>query len=885
MKNRYFTLLCFTVFTSLSLYAQDCRDKRKYENAMSQADSCIKAGNYALAQDFYNAAKVYCRDEKEKIEKAKDDLFVLINGLQKETEKAKNKSDSIAELNRRQSLTAYANDLAYKSQIALRDGDRAAAFRLAEFAHQFVDKDNPNVLRSIVNSLYYYNFNSQANQDKDILSNLIYSNNEEAKSPLFWASNLQGHLANIQCVAFSSDCKWLASGSNDNSARIWNLQSRKVAFTLSGYNGSIQCLTFSPDSKRLATGSSDNTIKIWDLENGQVIQTLKGHSKNIVSIDVSKDGKYLASLASDKKLFVWDLQNGNPLLTLQIGKFGSCIAFSPDCKQLAIGFLDNNGAQLWDLKIKKPIKFFNGHSKPVMSIVFSPDGRQIATASLDNTSIIWDSKNGKPIAILAGHSKPVVGVAYSPDGKQLATASYDNTARIWDTEKGRVVSTLRGHSDYVSCAAFSPDGKYLATGSGDKVIKIWDLDNSKLIPTLKGHLNSITSIAFSPDGNYLATGSQDNTAKIWDLQNIKEIITLKGHLNSITSITFSPDGNYLATGSQDNTAKIWDLQNIKEAITLKGHSNGVTSVAYSPDGNRLATGSSDNTAKIWDIKNKKVILSLKGHSENVNSISFSPDGRYLVTGSDDNTATIWDVQNGSAILRLKGHSKRINSVAFSSNGRYIATGSSDKCVKIWKFPNGEEIKNIEGSMGGPVWCVVFSPNCKQVAISYLDNIVKIWDLQSEKFVLTFEVHSYGVNCVSFSPNGNRIATGAGNLLVSRGEDNTSKILDIEAQNCITSTHKQNLASLNLYQLLAYGLEEILDQQPDNEAKLIANGEVWQIAAFADLYADKIAKSLPKKQDYERAKRLYQACLASGVEKGHFEAKIGALEKVWKERGE
>jgi hypothetical protein len=83
--------------------------------------------------------------------------------------------------------------------------------------------------------------------------------------------------------------------------------------------------------------------------------------------------------------------------------------------------------------------------------------------------------------------------------------------------------------------------------------------------------------------------------------------------------------------------------------------------------------------------------------------------------------------------------------------------------------------------------------------------------------------------------------------------------------------------------LGSGFEGFFVQQPDNE--FIATGEVWQIAAFADLYADKIAKSLPKKEDYARAKRLYQACLASGVEEGYFEQKIAELERVWKERGE
>ena len=87
------------------------------------------------------------------------------------------------------------------------------------------------------------------------------------------------------------------------------------------------------------------------------------------------------------------------------------------------------------------------------------------------------------------------------------------------------------------------------------------------------------------------------------------------------------------------------------------------------------------------------------------------------------------------------------------------------------------------------------------------------------------------------------------------------------------------------QLSGYGLENLLDLKPGNETILLASGNTWQIAAFADLYADKIAKSLPQKADYARAKRLYQACLAEDVDKEYFEKKLAELEKVWKEKTE
>lgn len=155
----------------------------------------------------------------------------------------------------------------------------------------------------------------------------------------------------------------------------------------------------------------------------------------------------------------------------------------------------------------------------------------------------------------------------------------------------------------------------------------------------------------------------------------------------------------------------------------------------------------------------------------------------------------------------------------------------------------------------------------------------------------FQGHTSYVSSVAFSPDGSRLATGS--------YDNTAKIWEVTSTSSLaklaktgvtwrtpdSTTHLLLLASLTLPQLTAYNLESLLDQHPDNEEKLIASGETWQIAAFADLYAEKIAKSLPRRADYERAQRLYAACLRSGVEEEYFKEKVEELERVWKERGE
>ena len=293
------------------------------------------------------------------------------------------------------------------------------------------------------------------------------------------------------------------------------------------------------------------------------------------------------------------------------------------------------------------------------------------------------------LATLKGHSEDAFSVSFSPDGKVLASGSVDHTIKLWDVGSRREIATLKGHSSDVYSVSFSPDGKVLASGSRDNTIKLWDMDSRREIATLKGHSNTVVSVSFSPDGQVLASGSVDHTIKLWDVGSRREIATLKGHSDWVRSVSFSPDGQVLASGSKDGTIKLWDVGSRREIATLKGHSYDVRSVSFSPDGQVLASGSGsyDNTIKLWDVDSRRKIATLTGHSAGVSSVSFSPDGQVLASGSGnlDGTIKLWDVGSRREIATFGRILSSVLSVSFSPDGQVLASGSGnlDGTIKLW----------------------------------------------------------------------------------------------------------------------------------------------------------------------------------------------------------
>ncbi|MBP6823626.1 MAG: AAA-like domain-containing protein [Acidobacteria bacterium] len=235
----------------------------------------------------------------------------------------------------------------------------------------------------------------------------------------------------FRAVAFSADGKYILTGDSTGAAKLWAMNGQLLRSFI-GHSGDVVKLACSPNGKLLATGSADQTVKLWDIATGQELQTLRGHQTAVLGVEFDFDSKRLATLGADKTAGVWDIAAGRFLWLIPARKqtefADRVIAFSPNGQKVlvagtpAIEILDSASGRLTET--------LAGHSREVVALSFSPDHKRLATASTDRTVRIWDWINKQEVAALRTEINPAT-INFSRDGSTLTLITVRHVVKQW----------------------------------------------------------------------------------------------------------------------------------------------------------------------------------------------------------------------------------------------------------------------------------------------------------------------------------------------------------------------------------------------------------------------------------------------------------------------
>jgi WD40 repeat protein/DNA-binding SARP family transcriptional activator len=437
-----------------------------------------------------------------------------------------------------------------------------------------------------------------------------------------------------------------------------------------------------------------------------------------------------------------------------------------------------------------------GHSSPVHSVAFYPDGRRAVSASANGNLILWNLENGAQLARLAGNAGAVYAVQVSPDGRRLLSASADGSLILWDGESGEELWRWQGHTGPARAICFHPDGARALSAGADKQVILWEVCTGRALAHFAGHQQPVYSVEISPDGSRAVSGDAQGTVIHWALASGRETHRFAGclergresnhlesHYEAIWGIAFRPDGRAALSVSQDQTALLWDLVEGKLLRRYAALKAGLLTVAFHPDGRSALLGRLDSKLSLLDLESGEC-QDFLGHSARLHAVALTPDGRRALSGSADGTLRLWDLCNGAEVRRLDYRGGRYRVAASLDLNRDETMGAIAAFtgeILLWDVASGEPLRTLLGHTEMAIAGVKFLPDNRRL-LSASGNIfapiddfsLRLWDVESGAELCRFLGHTDKIWDMALSPDGSFAVTASHDGTVRRWELHTGE---------------------------------------------------------------------------------------------------------------
>jgi WD40 repeat protein/uncharacterized caspase-like protein len=659
---------------------------------------------------------------------------------------------------------------------------------------------------------------------------------------------------NVISALLSDDGRTLAARNITNqTVKLWDTSTgrelRSLTFDENENLAEDAPLALSPDGKLLAVFTvttkmpgknfskgleKEPRVTLWDVVTGHTVQTMKlptrtvpfgGGTNEIASLAFTPDGQWLA-LRDEAAMKIWEVASGR------------------EVKTFATPRVDNNPS--------------DGMQMFASRFLFSSDHRLVSVVNEGNKINILDGSSGSMLQALAGHQGKVVGLSFSADGKLFASSGVDNQITIWDVASGRAMRTFRGAALPITDIAFSADGKTLVL-AGPQAVSSWELNTGGVrrgiaLPDefAEGREGSLMgrNAALSPDGKYLVAGNKAGAvAKIWEVASGRELpnvtflpgkqfanaaFTADGHTLALVDKNISKRGSPTSPGpaaqtgapanppptngtpdlskmpGMPNLGAMPDMSKIMEQMKkdpkkmqeqIKKAQDAMAKGDLSAGMDLMASmgivtpkagaNRNPNSLRFFDVASGKEQQSIPLAGNFISDIasdspisssalSYSPDGRTLASASGmSGPIVLREASSGQELRTLKSpFAVSVNSLAWSPDGKRLASGQWSMnsnlmtqdapdfsfedmkfSIKIWDPQTGTELNSLTGH-NNLINVLSFSSDGQMLASGGYDSTIKLWDVNTGRELRTLKGHSGSITALRFSPDGQFVISGS-----------------------------------------------------------------------------------------------------------------------------
>ena len=572
------------------------------------------------------------------------------------------------------------------------------------------------------------------------------------------------HTLPIMCMDYDASGTLVATGSNDQSTRVWDVPHGYCTHSFKNQGGNISVVRFHPDGNRLQlfTGTDGNRsqkciVRAFDLNTQKTVAEFEDHMSEVTAIVFSTDGWTMCTGSRDKVLNFYDTRRWKLLKTAPIYESVSGLAnvpldgLGPDARDKKYTMCVASGGTKGDVRIwgfreaGKATKRGGAAAAATCTLVGTSEPQQGHGNTSNGAKSSDDSDKGKAYgitALLCRRSK-----------SQIVSITEEHFFHFWRSgdvplKPMQKCKQIVGYNDEIIDLKFIPTssgvpGEAPETKRSDRIVMAANSDQLRSFhlqtfdcELMYGHKDIVLACDVSPDGLWLASVSKDQTVRVWDLVSYKSSVCVAlgvGHTEAIGAVCFgkrpstynhrsSHTSAWLFTGSKDKTLKSWDLgaiirsrKNVDGSLTVSG-------------------GTSPIVIDTLEVRDNK-----RAHTKDINALAISPNDTLLASASQDKTIVIWNPHTLEDKGTLRGHKRGVWSVEFSPVDKTCVSAGGDRLVKLWSLSDYTCIKTFEGHMASVLRCYFLS-NGMQVMSSGADGLVKLWTIKNNECTNSFDAH-------------------------------------------------------------------------------------------------------------------------------------------------